>query len=173
GTTANLCASSGTAAPPNLNFDTGQLFDPASEYNYTCPADPANPNAGTTTILAGTPIPRNMITTLDPVAQKVLALFPAPNTPGIVNYTNQTPQTQQNNQFDVRVDGTLAKVNTIFVRYMLGNSNIVFPEFELYPNFSFQNFPTWGDGFPGYFPVAAPDSIEKFQDTFTKVIGRH
>ena len=242
GTTANLCASSGTAAPANLNFDTGQLFDPASEYNYTCPADPANPGAGQTTILAGTPIPGNMITTLDPVAQKVLALFPAPNTPGIVNYTNQTPQTQQNNQFDVRVDGTLSKVNTIFVRYMLGNSNIVFPgalpsfnayqhfrghnlvggwtrvvgsstindvrigyqrdyltytcegcprppgtlasfgiaglttplpQFELYPNFSFQNFPTWGDGFPGYFPVAAPDSIEKYQDTFTKVIGRH
>ncbi len=242
GTTANLCAASGTAAPPNLNFDTGQLFDPASEYNYTCPADPANPGAGQTTILAGTPIPGNMITTLDPVAQKVLALFPAPNTPGIVNYTNQTPQTQQNNQFDARVDGTLSKVNTIFVRYMLGNSNIVFPgalpsfnayqhfrghnlvggwtrvvgsstindvrigyqrddltytcegcprppgtlasfgiaglttplpQFELYPNFSFQNFPTWGDGFPGYFPVAAPDSIEKFQDTFTKVIGRH
>lgn len=242
GTTANLCASSGTAAPPNLNFDTGQLFDPASEYNYTCPADPANPSAGQTTILAGTPIPGNMITTLDPVAQKVLALFPAPNTPGVVNYTNQTPQTQQNNQFDARVDGTVSKVNTIFVRYLLGNSNIVFPgalpsfnayqhfrghnlvggwtrvvgpstindvrigyqrddltytcegcprppgtlasfdiaglttplpQFELYPNFSFQNFPTWGDGFPGYFPVAAPDSIEKFQDTFTKVVGRH
>src|SRR6185437_5455480 len=143
GTTANLCASSGTAAPPNLNFDTGQLFDPSSEYNYTCPADPANPNAGTTTILAGTPIPRNMITTLDPVAQKVLALFPAPNTPGIVNYTNQTPQTQQNNQFDVRVDGTLAKVNTIFVRYMLGNSNIVFPgalpSFNAYQHFRGHN----------------------------------
>jgi hypothetical protein len=242
GTTANLCTSSGTAAPSNLNFDTGQLFDPASEYNYTCPADPANPGAGQTTILVGTPIPGNMITMLDPVAQKVLALFPAPNTRGIVNYTNQTPQTQQNNQFDARVDGTLSKVNTVFVRYMLGNSNIVFPgalpsfnayqhfrghnlvggwtrvvssstindvrigyqrdyltytcegcprppgtlasfgiaglttplpQFELYPNFSFQNFPTWGDGFPGYFPVAAPDSIEKFQDTFTKVIGRH
>ncbi len=242
GTTINLCASSGAAAPPNLNFDSGQLFDPGSEYNFTCPADPANPGAGQTTILVGTPITGNIIGTLDPVAQKVLALFPAPNTPGVVNYTNQTPQQQNNDQFDVRVDANLSKVNTLFVRYLLGNSNIVFPgalpsfnayqhfrghnlvggwtrvlgpstindlrigyqkdyltytcegcprppgtlasfgiaglttplpQFELYPNFSFQNFPTWGDGFPGYFPVAAPDSIEKYEDTFTKVIGRH
>ncbi len=242
GTTINLCASSGAAAPPNLNFDSGQLFDPGSEYNFTCPADPANPGAGQTTILVGTPITGNIIRTLDPVAQKVLTLFPAPNTPGVVNYTNQTPQQQNNDQFDVRVDANLSKVNTLFVRYLLGNSNIVFPgalpsfnayqhfrghnlvggwtrvlgpstindlrigyqkdyltytcegcprpqgtlasfgiaglttplpQFELYPNFSFQNFPTWGDGFPGYFPVAAPDSIEKYEDTFTKVIERH
>jgi hypothetical protein len=242
GTTVNLCASSGAAAPPKLNFDSGQLFDPGSEYNYTCPADPSNPSAGQTTILVGTPIPGNILTTIDPVAQKALALFPAPNTPGVVNYTNQTPQQQQNDQFDARVDAILSKVNTVFVRYLLGNSNIVFPgalptfnayqhfrghnlvggwtrtlgpsavnevrigyqrdyltytcegcprppgtlasfgiaglttplpQFELYPNFAFQNFPTWGDGFPGYFPVAAPDSIEKYEDTFTKVIGRH
>ena len=47
------------------------------------------------------------------------------------------------------------------------------PQFNLYPNISFQNFPLWGDGFPGYYPVAAPDSIEQYEDTFTKVIGRH
>src|ERR1035437_2875375 len=45
--------------------------------------------------------------------------------------------------------------------------------FNLYPNVVFSNFPTWGDGFPGYFPVAAPDSIEQYEDTFTKVIRRH
>ncbi len=225
-----------------MNYDTGQLFDPATEYNYTCPADPANPGAGTTTVLVGTPIPGNVITTLDPVAQKVLALFPQPNTPGVVNYTNQTPQTRQNDQYDARVDGTISKNNTVFVRYLLGNSNILFPgalptfnayqhfrgqnlvggwtyvlspssindvrigyqrnylsyncqgcprppgtlasfgiagltnplpQFNLYPNVSFQNFPLWGDGFPGYYPVAAPDSIERYQDTFTKVAGRH
>lgn len=242
GTTANLCASSGTAAPPNLNYDTGQIFDPASEYNYTCPANPANPGAGTSTILVGTPIPGNIVTTLDPVAQKVLALFPEPNTQGIVNYTNETPQTQQNDQFDGRVDATVSSKDTVFFRYFLGNSDILFPgalpafnayqhfrgqnmvggwtrvvsssaindvrigyqrnylsyncqgcprpagtlagfgiagltnplpQFNLYPNMVFQNFPLWGDGFPGYYPVAAPDSIERYEDTFTKVIGRH
>ncbi len=242
GTTANLCASSGSAAPANLNFDTGQLFDPASETNFTCPANPQNPSAGTTTILVGTPIPGNRVTTLDPVAQKVLALFPDPNTPGIVNYTNQTPQQQQNDQFDVRVDASLSKANTLFVRYLIGNSNILFPgalpafngyqhfrgqnvvggwtrvigpsaindvrigyqrdyltyacsgcprppgtlasfgiagltnplpQFNEYPNILLNNFPLWGDGFPGYFPVTAPDAIEQFEDTFTKVTGRH
>jgi hypothetical protein len=53
GTNANLCALSGSAAPANLNFDTGQLFDPASESNYTCPADPSNPSAGQSTVLVG------------------------------------------------------------------------------------------------------------------------
>ena len=242
GSTANLCAASGSAAPANLNYDTGQLFDPSSETNFTCPADPQNPGAGTTSILIGNPIPQNRVASLDPVAQKVLALFPDANTQGVVNYTNQSPQQQQNDQFDGRVDATLYKVNTVFFRYLLGNSNIVFPgalpafngyqhfrgqnlvggwtrvvgpsaindvrigyqrdyltytcsgcprpqgtlagfgiagltnplpQFDEYPNIIFNNFPLWGDGFPGYFPVTAPDAIEQFEDTFTKVAGRH
>ena len=79
GTSANLCASSGSAAPASLNFDTGQLFDPGSESTYTCPADPTNPGAGATTILVGTPIPGNKIVTIDPVGQKVISLYPVPN----------------------------------------------------------------------------------------------
>ncbi len=242
GTTANLCTASGAAAPANLKFDTGQLFDPASEANFTCPADPQNPSAGTTSIVVGNPIPGNRLTALDPVAQKVLALFPNPNRQGVVNYTNETPQKQQNDQFDVRVDASLSKVNTLFVRYLVGNSNILFPgalpafngyqhflgqnlvggwtrvlgpsaindvrigyqrdnltyacsgcprppgtlagfeiagllnplpQFNEYPNILLNNFPLWGDGFPGYFPVTAPDAIEQFEDTFTKVAGRH
>jgi hypothetical protein len=242
GTMANLCASSGSAAPSNLTYDTGQLFDPGTESSYTCPANPAGQGSTSTTILVGNPIPGNVISTLDPVAQKVFALFPLPNAPGVVNYTNETPQQQQNDQFDVRINASISKSNSVFVRYLLGNSNILFPgtlptfnayqhfrgqnivfgwtsilgsstindvrigyqrdylsyncqgcprpagtlagfgvagltnplpEFNLFPNFSFQNFPLWGDGFPGYYPVAAPDAIEQFEDTFTKVIGRH
>jgi Carboxypeptidase regulatory-like domain len=242
GTTANLCGSSGSAAPMNLNFDTGQLLDPKSESVYNCPANPQNPGAGQTSVLIGNPVSGNRLATLDPVAQKVMALYPSPNTPGVVNYTNETPQQQQNDQFDGRVDTTIRKVNTVFVRYMLGNSNILFPgalptfngyqhfrgqnvvggwtraigpssindvrigyqrdyltytcsgcpraagtlasfgiagltnplpEFDEYPNIVLNNFALWGDGFPGYYPVTAPDSIEQFEDTFTKVVGRH
>src|ERR1039457_4466386 len=143
GTTANLCASSGAAAPPNMNFDTGQLFDPASEYNYTCPADPANPGAGQATVLVCTPIQGNIVTTLDPVAQKVLNLFPEPNTPGLVNYMNETPKQQQNDQYDGRVDATLSAKNTVFFRYLFGNSDILFPGallvFSGYQHFRGQN----------------------------------
>jgi hypothetical protein len=109
GQVANLCASSGSAAPPNLNFDTGQLFYPASEQLYTCPANPANPSAGTSTILVGTPIPGNIITNIDPVAHKVLALFPAPNRSGTVNYINQTPLRRPDDQLDARVDEVLSE----------------------------------------------------------------
>jgi hypothetical protein len=242
GSTANLCASSGIAAPSNLTYDTGQLFDPGSESSYTCPSNPAVQGSTPTTILVGTPIAGNMIATLDPVATKVLALFPTPNTNGVVNYTNQTPQQQQNDQFDGRINATISRANSVFARYLLGNSNILFPgalptfnsyqhfrgqnlvfglttvlgpssindvrigyqrdylsyncqgcprpagtlasfgvagltdplpQFNLYPNISFQNFPLWGDGFPGYYPVAAPDSIEQYEDTYTTVIRRH
>src|SRR5262249_6149139 len=108
GQMANLCASSGSAAPPNLNFDTGQLFYPASESLFTCPVNPANAGAATSTVLVGTPVRGNIITNIDPVAQKVLALFPQPNRAGIPNYVNQTPQRRQDEQFDVRVDEVLS-----------------------------------------------------------------
>lgn len=242
GTTGNLCAASGPAAPSSLNYDTGQLFDPKSESVFTCPANPSNPGAGQATVLVGKPIPGNMIGTIDPVARKVLALFPQPNTPGVVNYTNETPRQQQNDQFDGRVDANVSSVDRIFVRYLLGNSDIVFPgalpafngyqhfrgqnvvggwtrtvgpsavndvrigyqrdyltytcqgcprpagtlasfgiagltnplpQFNLYPNIVLTNFALWGDGFPGYYPVTAPDEIEQYEDTFTKVAGLH
>ena len=38
GTTANLC---GAGGPPNLSFDTGQIFDPKTADFYTCPAGSA------------------------------------------------------------------------------------------------------------------------------------
>jgi len=135
GQTANLCASSGTAAPANLNFDTGQLFYPASEHLYTCPANPTNLGAGTSTILVGTPIPGNIITNIDPVAQKALALFPAPNRPGLPNYINQTPLRRPDEQFDVRVDEALSDKDRLFGRYLFGNSNQVLPgNFDLFSN---------------------------------------
>ncbi len=127
GQTANLCASSGSAAPANLNFDTGQLFNPASEHLFTCPANPANPGAGTSTILVGTPIPGNIITNMNPVAQKVLALFPAPNRAGIPNYVNETPLRRPDEQFDVRVDEVLSDNDRLFGRYLFGNYRPVAP----------------------------------------------
>jgi hypothetical protein len=143
GQTANLCASSGTAAPGSLNFDTGQLFNPASERLFTCPPNPANPGAGTPTVLVGTPIPGNIITNIDPVAQKILALSPAPNRSGDPNYINQTPTRRQDEQFDVRVDEVLSDKDRFFGRYLFGNSNQLLPgnfdPFNNYQHFRGQN----------------------------------
>lgn len=149
GQVANLCASSGSAAPPNLNFDTGQLFYPASEQLYTCPVNPANPGAGTSSILVGTPIPGNIITNIDPVAQKVLALFPAPNRSGTVNYINQTPLRRPDDQLDARVDEVLSEKDRLFGRYLFGNTDQLFPgnfdPFNNYQHFRGQNFGAWQD----------------------------
>jgi Carboxypeptidase regulatory-like domain/TonB dependent receptor len=127
GQIANLCASSSAAAPASLNFDTGQLFNPPSERLFTCPPNPANPGAGASTVLVGTPIPGNIITKIDPVAQKVLALFPAANRSGFPNYINQTPLRRPDEQFDVRVDEALSDKDRLFGRYLFGNTNQLFP----------------------------------------------
>jgi hypothetical protein len=237
---ANLCASSGAAAPASLNFDTGQLFYPASEHLYTCPVNPANPGAGTSTVLVGNPVPRNVLPTIDPVAQKVLDLFPAPNRPGLPNYVNQTPMRRSDEQFDVRVDEALSDKDRLFGRYLFGNSNQVLPgnfdpfnndqhfrghnvvigwthifsptlindvrvgyqqdylirdcqgcprqegllasfgidnlqasapQYESYPAFGFTNFAGVGDS--GYNPDVLKDRIEKYEDTVTKIVGKH
>jgi hypothetical protein len=240
GQMANLCASSGSAAPPNLNFDTGQLFYPASESLFACPANPANPGAPRSTVLVGTPVPGNIITNIDPVAQKVLALFPQPNRAGIPNHVNQTPQRRQDEQFDVRVDEVLSAKDRLFGRYLFGNANQLFPgafdpfnsyqhfrgqnvvggwtrvisptlindvrigyqrdylfygcsgcprqsgllasfgiqqlqaptkQLEAYPYVGLVNFAGVGDG--GYNPDILPDRVQKFEDTVTKIVGRH
>jgi hypothetical protein len=242
GTTANLCASSGSAAPASLNYDMGQLFQPGSEYMYTCPANPAIPNSGATAVLAGTPVTGNMIGTIDQVAQKVLALYPMPNSTSAANYVNENPETRQDNEVDGRIDYTLSDRNTLFGRYLIGISNQLFPgdfspftqfqhfngqnigagwthvftpslindvrigyqrdylsvdcggcprpagtlsgfgilglaastpSVEEYPNITFTNFATWGDGYPGYFPDVVPDSLEKVGDTLSDVVGKH
>jgi len=240
GQTANLCAASGSAAPANLNFDTGQLFNPSSEHLFICPPNPANPSAGTSTVLVGTPLPGNIVRNIDPVAQKVLALFPAPNRFGNPNFINQTPTRRQDEQFDARVDENPSDKDRLFGRYLFGNSNQLFPgnfnpfnlyqhfrghnvaggwthifspnfindvrlgyqqdylinapqsfprpagllasfgiqnlqasspQLEEYPLFTFTNFAGWGDA--GYRPDVLKDRIEKYEDTATKVVGKH
>jgi Carboxypeptidase regulatory-like domain len=121
GQTMNLC---GAGGPANLNFDTGQLFNPATEKLFTCPAGSAS--AGST-ILVGSPVPGNIITNIDPVAQKVLAADPEPNRPGFPNYVNQTPRVRDDNQFGVRFDYTIGPKDQFFFHYLFSQSNITDP----------------------------------------------
>ena len=108
-----------------MNFDTGQLFDPASEYSFTCPTGQL---AGST-VLAGQPIPGNMINAMNSFAQKILPSFLAPNYPIIsgFNYLNDTPYRESDNTGLVRVDETFSPKNQLFGRYLIGRSNEFYP----------------------------------------------
>lgn len=121
GRTMNLC---GTGGPANLNFDTGQLFDPATEHLFTCPA---GTGLAASTVLAGQPIPGNVITNLDPFALKVVPFYPAPNIPGIFNFINQTPFRESDNTGLVRIDEALSAKDQLFGRFIIGRSRELFP----------------------------------------------
>lgn len=121
GNVLNLCGSGG---PGNLNYDTGQLFDPGSLALFACPLGSAK--AGST-ILVGNPVAGNVITNIDPVAQKVLDAYPQPNVAGVQNFINAVPQSRNDEQWLVRIDHTLSNKDRLSGRYLLGNSNILLP----------------------------------------------
>lgn len=141
GTNVNLCSSSGAAAPANLSFDSGQLFYPNTLTSFTCPQNPATPNVAPSTILVGTPIPNNIITTIDPVAAHTLSLnpFPNPNYPQATNFIQSSPLTEQDDAFITRIDENLSEKDQIFGRYMFGQSSWNDP----YSGYSV--LPTFGD----------------------------
>ena len=127
GNKTNLCNPDHLHHPeldaPGLTYDTGQLFDPASESLFTCPAGSANTGSA---VLIGNPIPGNMISSIDPVAQKVIALnaFPVPNRPGFPNFVNQKPLTRSDFQFGVRIDHNFSAKDQLSARYLFGEANI-------------------------------------------------
>ncbi len=127
GKTVNLCGGGG---PANLNFDSGQIFNPATITSYTCPAGSAN--AGSS-ILVGSPVPNNVVTSIDPVAAHTLSLnpFPAANYPTVTNFAQTSPITERDDQFIVRFDQNFSEKDQLFARYMFGQS-------------------TWNDPYSGY-----------------------
>jgi hypothetical protein len=135
GVSANLC---GAGGPANLNFDTGQIFNPATVSSFTCPAGSAK--AGSS-ILIGQPVPGNIITNIDPVAVHTLSLnpFPAPNYPTVTNFAQTQPTTEQDDQFIVRFDQNFSQKDQVFARYMFGQSTWNDP----YSGYS--SLPTFGD----------------------------
>jgi hypothetical protein len=135
GNIINLC---GKGGPANLNFDSGQIFNPATVSSYICPAGSAL--AGSS-ILVGTPVPGNIITNIDPVAAHTLSLnpFPAPNYPTVTNFAQTAPITEQDDQFIARIDQNFSTKDQLFTRYMFGQSTWNDP----YSGYS--DLPTFGD----------------------------
>jgi hypothetical protein len=65
-------------------------------------------------------------------SQGLLQYYPTPNLPGTSsNYLFSETRTQNQDQFSVRVDGSLTKANSIFVAYQYQNMNIFEPSNSL------------------------------------------
>jgi carboxypeptidase family protein len=74
--------------------------------------------------------PGNMIPTgrFDPIAVKMMQLYPLPTSPGLSNnfaYTNQ--RTQNNHATDVRIDHRFSNSDSVFTRYSYNKTDTVTP----------------------------------------------
>ncbi len=105
----------------------GTIYDPATAVANSSGGLTLQPFAGNTI-----PAPR-----LDPVALKILTLYPLSNTGAAgalaSNYINNPVLNRNDNQFDIRIDHRINDSNNFFGRYSLENSKQLFPNALLSP----------------------------------------
>ena len=77
-----------------------------------------------------TPFPNSQIpgNRLDPIAQRYLALYPEPNSPGLANnFRGIAERTQDTSTADIRIDHRFNDSNTLFARYSWNDSDTFTP----------------------------------------------
>jgi hypothetical protein len=95
----------------------GQLFDPRTQvanprFDASRPASPLNPR------FIRQPFAGNIITSIDPVAAKLVALWPSPTLAGRSNNFARTPTLKDyNDRFTTRLDFKINGANDLFGRY--------------------------------------------------------
>jgi len=147
----------------NQPFYSGQLYDPYSGVFSNSPTDPFGNGLSAGAVrstfipfdnlatfvstgnpkLVGTPfqpvagVPGNLI---DPVARKLLLLFPKPNQPGSdlstlqnLNFSSSGVDTNSSNQFDIKIDHRFSDRNLLSVRYSQQNASST--SFNCFGNF--------------------------------------
>ena len=101
-------------------FALGTVFDPATTRTVTSgQIDLTSGTAATGSGYVRDPFPGNIVpvSRLDPVAVKLLGLFPAPNNPGIANNIVTNPIKSINNStMDIRVDHNFSQKDQTFFR---------------------------------------------------------
>jgi len=101
-----------------------RVFDPCLVVNTTT-HQCTTFNTTTRTQFAGNIIPTDR---LDPIAIKLLNLFPSPNLPGLANnFRFNSKRVVDQNQFDVRIDHTLTQRDSYFGRFSFDNTDQFFP----------------------------------------------
>jgi Carboxypeptidase regulatory-like domain len=106
-----------TASQLQGNFAT-TIYDPSTTV--------ANPNG---TGYVRTPFPGNHIPAadFDPVAAKLIALFPAPNLKGANNFFSNQKETVNNDQYILRLDHRFSDKDTMFARYITNFTTNILP----------------------------------------------
>jgi len=92
-----------TPAAINGNLSPAAIFDPATQ-----------DAAGQRTAFPGNTIPASRF---DPVAVRMIRLYPAPNRAGVQNFVFNTPRNLDDHQIDTRFDWRVTDADSLFVRY--------------------------------------------------------
>ena len=117
------------------------------------------------------PYPNNQIpaSAMDPAALKIVNLYPAPQTPGLVNNFTMSPNKQdREDKFDGRVDHQFGTRDTVFGRYSFNDANVYTPG----------ALPAVGDiqavgvngGYPGSALLRAQQAAANYVHTFSPTL---
>lgn len=127
---------SGTAllTVPTMKMRDGDLSEITNKVIYDpLTYDPASRNR---TAFQGNRIPEARV---DPVARRIVALYPQPDRPGITrNLLYNSPNQENNHRFNVKVDHTISDRDNVYFRYSY-QYNFLPPSPNLPP-------PAWGGG---------------------------
>jgi carboxypeptidase family protein/TonB-dependent receptor-like protein len=120
---SDLIAEQTGTTPPDLlgrSVPLGTVFDPATTRTVTQgQVDPVTSLVATGTGYVRDPFPGNFMPAgrVDPIAVRLLNLFPLPNGPGLFNnFTTNRAGIIDSNNFDVRVDHNFSERDQVFAR---------------------------------------------------------
>src|SRR3984885_2024663 len=105
--------------------------------------------------LTGAPVPNNQLTSIDPIASNILPFFPLPNS-GPNGFIATQTLSESNDQFGLRLDHYLSRVDTLNFRYMYSSGPTTDPLSPV------------GANVPG-FPVGEYDRAQNFVGQETHV----
>jgi len=107
--------------------------------------------------LTGAPVPNNQLTSIDPTAKNILPFFPLPNS-GPNGFIATQTLSENNDQFGLRFDHYLSRVDTLNFRYMYSSGPTTDPLSPV------------GANVPG-FPVGEDDRAQNFVAQETHVFS--